>query len=175
MFDNIPRCQTGNICCANVVKDRICRKSRTQVDYGPPSIAVPTLPCSARFQDNRTTYFEKAAHSSSVTWLFPLDIAGSIELSATADYGLDEGQHPFRCRLVGTIIDACERPLQSKGILVVRNARAAPDGRRLLEPWTSRTIATTSWPSHTNLQTTACPHDWWLPMTGIIVPLHAPA
>src|SRR6516225_7304950 len=131
MFDNILRCQTGNICCANVVKGRISRKSRTQMDYDPPSITVPTLPCSARFQDNRTSYFEKVAHSSSVTWLFLLDIADSIELSTTAEYGLDEGQHPFRCRLVGTIIDPRERPLQSKGILVVRNPSAAPDGRRL--------------------------------------------
>jgi hypothetical protein len=48
-------------------------------------------------------------------------------------------------------IDARECPLQSRGILVVRDAQGDSGCRRLLAAWTSRTIATTSWPSDANL------------------------
>ena len=74
------------------------------------------------------------------------------------------------------IIDARERPLQSRGILKVRNAQGAiPDDRRLLAAWTSRTIATTSWPSDANLQTTARPTWPVVPLTSIIMPRRVPA
>ncbi len=42
------------------------------------------------------------------------------------------------------IIDARERSLQSRGILIVRNAQRVSRWQRLLAAWTSRTIATTS-------------------------------
>jgi hypothetical protein len=68
------------------------------------------------------------------------------------------------------IIDARERPLQSRGILIVRNAQGDSRWQAPACGLDVPTIATTSWPSDANLETMARPTWPLAPVTSIIVP-----